>query len=87
MTKADHIAAVVAEKDAEIARLLSINAKLLAALRAVLVMWNVKEPRKLDEALTWRQNDERALAMAENAIAEAAITDRTDPEGGIPGRT
>lgn len=42
------------------------------ALRAVLVMWDRGPcPRKLDEALSWRENDERARAMADAALSPA----------------
>ena len=45
---------------------------LVAALKAMLVMTDRGDmPRKFDEALTWRENDEKARAMAEAAIAKA----------------
>lgn len=45
---------------------------LAAALEAVLVMWDRGPcPKKLDEALSWRENDERARAMASAALAKA----------------
>lgn len=45
-----------------------VEKELYEALKAVLVMWNSKQPRKLDEMLTWRANDEKAQAMADAAI-------------------
>jgi hypothetical protein len=53
------------------ARLIAAAPDLLAALKALLVMCHSPEPVKLDEALTWRENDERAEAMARAAIAKA----------------
>ncbi len=53
------------------ANLIAAAPDLLEALQAVMVMWDVQQPRKLDDALTWRQNDERAHALAESAIAKA----------------
>lgn len=47
-----------------------IAERLADALRAVMVMAYSTEPRKLEEALTWRQNDEKAQAMAVAALAE-----------------
>jgi hypothetical protein len=45
--------------------------KLAEALRAVLVMWDCGEcPRKLDDALTWIDNDRKAKKMADAALAE-----------------
>lgn len=47
-------------------------AQLEGALRSVLVMWNQGPcPRKLDEALSWRQNDEKARQMADAALSPA----------------
>lgn len=46
--------------------------ELVEALEAmVVVMDRGGQPRKLDEALTWRQNDEKARAMAAAALAKA----------------
>jgi hypothetical protein len=46
--------------------------KLLEALQALLIVMDSGPcPRKLDEALTWRQNDELAHKMALDAIFEA----------------
>jgi hypothetical protein len=59
-----------AEQDAN-ARLIAAAPDLLEALKALLVMCHSPEPVKLDEALTWRENDERAEAMARAAIAKA----------------
>jgi hypothetical protein len=53
------------------ARLIAAAPDLLEALKALLVMCHSPEPVKLDEALTWRENDERAEAMARAAIAKA----------------
>ena len=42
------------------------------ACAAMLVMMDRGvRPRKLDEAATWRENDERARAMGLNAVARA----------------
>jgi hypothetical protein len=49
-----------------------IKGKLLEACHAMLVVTSKGEkPRKLDEALTWRQNDELAQEMTKTAIAKA----------------
>lgn len=49
----------------------------LAALRAMLtVMDSGSKPRKLDEALTWRENDEKARAMAVAALSNLGGLDR-----------
>ena len=55
----------------EIKRLEKINGEVLGALKMGLQMWRSTEPRKLDEALTWRQNDEKAMNAAKQAIAHA----------------
>lgn len=48
------------------------------ALRAmVIVMDRGPQPRKLEEALTWRQCDETARAMADAAIALATTQDNS----------
>jgi hypothetical protein len=48
--------------------------ELLSALKDVLVMWKSPQPTKLDEALSWRQNDINAEAAARAAISRAAAT-------------
>ena len=54
------------------ARLIAVAPELLEALKALLtVMDDGPCPRKLEEALTWRDNDEKARAMAVAAIAKA----------------
>jgi hypothetical protein len=68
-TQAEAVLAI-AEQDAN-ARLIAAAPDLLEALKALLVMCHSPEPIKLDEALTWRENDERAEAMARAAIAKA----------------
>lgn len=52
-------------------------AELVEALRDVMVMWDSPQPRKLDDALTWRQNDERARTKARALIAKHG-----QPQGG-----
>jgi hypothetical protein len=48
---------------------------LLAALKAMrTVMDNGDKPAKLEDALTWRQCDEKARAMCDAAIAKAEGT-------------
>ena len=55
---------------------LDAAADLLEALKAMRTMMDRgPQPRKFDEALTWRQNDERAREMADAAIARAEATD------------
>lgn len=54
------------------ARMMSAAPDLYEALNAVLVMWDRGPcPKKLDQALSWRENDERAREMARAAIAKA----------------
>lgn len=54
------------------AALISAAPELLAACKALLVMrLNSEQPRKLDAAITWRENDELAEKMAKDAIAKA----------------
>lgn len=54
------------------ARLVAAAPQLLEACKALLtVMDSGGQPRKLDEALTWRQNDEKARRLAIEAIAAA----------------
>jgi hypothetical protein len=55
-------------------------AELVDALRDVMVMWDSPQPRKLDDALTWRQNDERARMKARALIAKHG-----QPQGGSNG--
>jgi DNA-binding transcriptional MerR regulator len=46
------------------------EAQLAEALKAILCMGNRgPQPRKLNEAMTWRQNDEMALEMARAALS------------------
>jgi hypothetical protein len=46
--------------------------ELLGACQALLVVMDKGDkPRKLDDALTWRENDERAHKLATVAIAKA----------------
>lgn len=48
-----------------------LTAELAAALRAMIVMsYCGPKPTKLDAALTWRQNDEKARALADAALAK-----------------
>ncbi len=57
-----------------VANLASAAPDLLAACKAMLVVTDKGEkPRKLDEALTWRQNDELAYGMTKTAIAKAEV--------------
>ncbi len=51
--------------------LIEASPDLLAACKALLVIMKTSKPRKLDEALTWRQNDELAVNLAEQAIKKA----------------
>lgn len=65
---------VIDDKDDVEQIVLACNAHkdLLTACEAMLVVTDKGEkPRKLDEALTWRQNDELARRMAKDAIAKA----------------
>ena len=59
-----------------VSRLISLeaeNGRLREAGRALLVVMDSGiEPRKLDEALTWRENDEKARRMMEQALAPQA---------------
>ena len=65
-------AAYEASKAEKLSALREVNADLLAALEAMLIMSDAGgQPRKLDEALTWRENDEKARAMATAAIRKA----------------
>ena len=53
-------------------RLIAAAQDLLEALEAMLVMMDAgPKPKKLDDALTWRQNDEKARGMAAAAIKKA----------------
>jgi hypothetical protein len=58
----------------QVAALRASRDELLAALKDVLVMWKSPQPTKLDEALSWRQNDINAEAAARAAISRAAAT-------------
>ncbi len=54
------------------ARLMAAAPDLLEALKAMIVMMDRGgQPKKLDDALTWRQNDELARQMADDAVAKA----------------
>ena len=54
------------------ANLIAAAPDLYAALEALLIMSDSgPQPRKFDEALSWRANDERARAMAIAALARA----------------
>jgi hypothetical protein len=54
------------------ASLLSAAPDLLEACKALLVMMDRgDQPRKFDEMLSWRQNDEKAQSMARAAIKKA----------------
>lgn len=50
-----------------------LEKELYEALKAMVVMMDYDKPRKLDDALTWRSNDEKARAMADAAIAKAEL--------------
>lgn len=52
-------------------RKLELLEEMLAALEDVMIMWKAPKPKKLDDALTWRQNDEKAELAAFKAIAKA----------------
>jgi hypothetical protein len=58
----------------QVAELRASRDELLSALKDVLVMWKSPQPTKLDEALSWRQNDINAEAAARAAISRAAAT-------------
>jgi hypothetical protein len=47
-----------------------LEEQLLVALKAQIQMRNTMKPTKLDEALTWRENDLYADKLAEVAISE-----------------
>lgn len=53
-----------------------LEIQLLAALKAQMQMRDMNRPTKLDEALTWRQNDYLADKMADDAIAEFERLDK-----------
>jgi predicted RNase H-like nuclease (RuvC/YqgF family) len=48
----------------------SLAAKLAEALKAQVQMRNTKEPKKMYEHMTWRDNDEHADKLAKEALAE-----------------
>ncbi len=59
-------------RDENHAHLIAAAPELLAACKALLVVMDCgSKPRKLDEALTWRENDELARSIAIAAIAKA----------------
>lgn len=62
-----------ANADADlIVRAVNAHDALVEALEAMLTVADRGDsPRKLDEALTWRQNDERAFTLARAALAKA----------------
>lgn len=49
-------------------RLERVAAELADALEAKAIMANFDKPRKLEDALSWRENDELAERMAQNAM-------------------
>lgn len=51
------------------APVVDVEKALYDALVAVLVMWKAERPVKLDDALAWRANDDKAQEMGEQAIA------------------
>lgn len=62
------------EQDEADARLIAAAPDMFEALKALLVVMDSgAQPRKLDEALTWRQNDEKARAMAIAALSKASV--------------
>ena len=67
-----HAAMVAAQDDR--ARVSAYAEQLREALQAMVTMSDRgPKPQKLDEALTWRQNDERARALADAALAKNPI--------------
>lgn len=61
----------VQELTADRDRYKRLAGELAGALRAMQTMSHYQEPRKLDEALTWRQNDMKAQEMCKTALAKA----------------
>jgi hypothetical protein len=60
------------EKISRVDRLLSIARELVGAGNAMLIMMDRGAcPRKLDAALAWRENDEKARAMMVDALKTA----------------
>lgn len=55
--------------------------RVIEAINALRTMRETKEPRKLDDALTWRANDELAERMADEALTLL----RTMREGAVEG--
>lgn len=55
------------------------------ALKAVRTMWQSKKPKKLDEALSWRENDEKAESMANHALTDRAGKDLLDEKARMEG--
>lgn len=53
-----------------------------AALKAGRVMWRSQKPAKLDEALSWRENDLKAEAMGDAALSAARAILQSDEEEG-----
>lgn len=49
-----------------------------AALEAGRVMWRSQKPAKLDEALSWRENDLKAEAMGDAALSAARAILQSD---------
>lgn len=68
---ADGIKEAVAERDARIAELEKALSVCERAIKALLVMMDRGDrPSKLDEALTWTQNDNLAKSLGRNAVEE-----------------
>lgn len=71
---------LLAASQARVKRLEEAIRSLRDALNAQLTMRDMKSPRKLDEALTWRQNDSLAAAKADRAfqVADQALAGEHD---------
>lgn len=63
-------ASIDTEKE-RIRELEELGGQLVEALEAVFTMGHADPPRKLDDALTWRANDDKAHALYVAAIAKA----------------